>query len=41
MVGEDDVGGITQEGNALERVVANFTVGTHDLLLVVGERASL
>jgi len=32
MVGEDDFGGFTQEMNTGERVVANRTVGAHDLL---------
>ena len=32
MVGEDDIGGFRQEGNTGERVVANLTVGPHDLL---------
>ena len=41
MVGEDDFSGFTQEGNTREHVVANLTVGAHDLLLRVVERAGL
>jgi hypothetical protein len=41
MVGLDDIGGFTQEGNAGERVVANFTVGAHGPLFCVVERARL
>ena len=32
MVGEDDIGGIAQERNAREHVVANLAVGAQDLL---------
>lgn len=41
LVGEDDIGGVAQEGNALERVIAKPTVGTHDLLFVVSEHCGL
>ena len=37
LVSEDDFGGITQERDADEHVVADFAVRAHDLLFIVGE----
>ena len=37
LVSQDDFGGITQERDADEHVVADFAVRAHDLLFIVGE----
>ena len=41
LVGEDDLGGVAEKGDASEHVVADLAVGAHDLLFLVVERAGL